>query len=190
MCDHNHVWQPCVTTTYHYWLIEQHIRRRWLAQLLDGTTWRHVSNRLKVIYRTNNISRRKNIVFGGCGNSHPLKYINSWGGADWCGLHLNNYFWVFDGSWVGKSPREPLWGMSRQGWPASASPPQPPSSSSEDSEEGSEEEGSDAEGSEEEGSDAEGRGSEWGGGQWRGAPGGNEERDGEADGDDTWVKKD
>ena len=50
---------------------------------------------------------------------------------------------------MGKSPREPLWGVSRQGWPASASPPQPPSSSSEDSEEGSEEEGSDAEGSEE-----------------------------------------
>ena len=29
---------------------------------------------------------------------------------------------------MGKSPREPLWGASRPGWPASASPPQPPSS--------------------------------------------------------------
>ena len=45
---------------------------------------------------------------------------------------------------MGKSPRDraPVGGMSRQGWPASASPPQPPSSSSEDSEEGSEEGGS------------------------------------------------
>ena len=31
----------------------------------------------KPVYRTNNISRRKNIVFGGAASSHPLKYINS-----------------------------------------------------------------------------------------------------------------
>ena len=49
------------------------------------------------------------LFLGGAASSHPLIYINSWGGADWCGLNLNNYFWVFDGSWVGKSPREPLW---------------------------------------------------------------------------------
>jgi len=51
----------------------------------------------------------KILFLGGAASSHPLKYINSRGGADYCGLNLNNYFWVFDGPWVGKSPREPLW---------------------------------------------------------------------------------
>ena len=39
----------------------------------------------------------KILFLGGAASSHPLKYINSRGGADYCGLNLNNYFWVFDG---------------------------------------------------------------------------------------------
>ena len=34
----------------------------------------------------------KILFLGGAASSHPLKYINSCGGADWCGLNLNNYF--------------------------------------------------------------------------------------------------
>ena len=47
----------------------------------------------------------------------------------------------------GKSPREPQWGVSRQGWPASARPSQPPSSLREQgrgSEEGGSEESEEA----------------------------------------------
>jgi hypothetical protein len=34
----------------------------------------------------------KILFLGGAASSHPLKYINSRGGADWCGLNLNNDF--------------------------------------------------------------------------------------------------
>ena len=102
---------------------------------------------------------------------------------------------------MGKSPREPRWGVSRQGWPASASPP--PTAEQQHLEEGqkfkqqvqneradNQQRAAEAakhkrkpgrprkdafEGSDAEGSEEEGSDAE----------GGNEERDGEEDGDDT-----
>ena len=51
------------------------------------------------MYTVRTIYHAAKIMFlGGAASSHPLKYINSRGGADYCKLNLNNYFGVFDGS--------------------------------------------------------------------------------------------
>jgi len=41
----------------------------------------------------------KILFLGGAASSHPLKYINSWEGADWCGLNLNNFEFLTGHDW-------------------------------------------------------------------------------------------
>ena len=72
----------CITSTH---TRDPHQKKR--AEFIRGGQLGKCPNTVLTIYHAANI-----MFLGGAASSHPLKYINSWGGADWCGLNLNNYF--------------------------------------------------------------------------------------------------